>query len=139
MGGIEPSSSRTRREPLELLMVFQQEQRLLQNRVQYDSGLGLSLGAAEVEQAIHDPGAAVDFLVDDLQILIHPGPLGRLQGVQPPADRGDAGADGRQRVVDLVHDAGGKLADGRQLFALHDLPLDPARLGHVLTDGDRRG
>ena len=54
-------------------------------------------------------------------------------------DRRDAGADGGERVVDLVHDAGGELADRRQLLALHDLALDPVPLGHVLADGDDVG
>ncbi len=45
------------------------------------------------------------------------------QGVSGEAalDRRDARADGRERIVDLVHDAGRQLADGRELLALHDL------------------
>src|SRR3982750_826831 len=45
-------------------------------------------------------------------------------------------ADRRQRIVDFMHDPGGKLANGSQLLALHDLPLNSTRLGHVLPDGN---
>ena len=38
-----------------------------------------------------------------------------------------------------MHDAGGQLADRRQLLALEDLALDPVPLGHVLADGDDVG
>ena len=41
-------------------------------------------------------------------------------------DRGDAGADGGERVVDLVHDAGRELADRGELLALEDPLLDVA-------------
>ena len=44
---------------------------------------------------------------------------------QPVLERGDAGADGGERIVDLVHDAGGELADGGELLALQDLLLRP--------------
>ena len=121
---------------LEALVVLQQKEGLIHQRVQHHSALGLSLRPAEVEQSVDDPGAAVHFLVDQLQVLLDRGPLGPRCVVQPPGDGRDAGADGGQRVVDLVHDAGGQLADGGQLLALHDLTLNSARVGHVLADGD---
>ena len=62
-----------------------------------------------------------------------------LPAGHPAFDRRHAGADGGERVVDLVHDAGGQLPDRRQLLALEDLALDPVPVGHVLADRDDVG
>ncbi len=124
------------REMLESLMVLHQEQRLIDQGVQHHAALGLAFGPAEVEQPVHDPAAAIHFLVDQLQVFLHRGSFRSRGPVEASGDGRDTGADGGQRVIDLVHHTGRELTDGRQLFALHDLTLDPARLGHVFADGD---
>ena len=47
-----------------------------------------------------------------------------------------AGGDRRERIVDLVHDAGGERADRRELLGLREAVLRLAPLGDVLADGD---
>ena len=44
--------------------------------------------------------------------------------------------DARQRVVDLVNDARGELAECGQLLGVDDLPLELVHLGSVLADRD---
>ena len=121
------------------LMMLEQEERVLHDRVDRHRRLALPLGPAEVEQAVDDAGAAMDFLLDDLEVLLQRNRLLRAQLGDAAVHCRHAGADGRQRIVDLVHDAGRELADGGELLALHDLHLDGAPLGHVLTDGDDVG
>ena len=45
-----------------------------------------------------------------------------------------AGGDGRERIVDLVHDARGERSDGRELLGLREAVLRLAPLGDVLAD-----
>ena len=121
------------------LMVLEQEERVFHHGVDRHRRLPLPLGAAEVEQPVHDARAPVHFLLDDLEVLLQRyGLLGPEFG-DAPVHRRHARADGGERIVDLVHDAGGELPDGGELLALHDLHLDRAPLGHVLADGDDVG
>ena len=61
---------------------------------------------------------------------------GSTPAPEPRLDRRDAPADRRQRIVDLVHDAGGELPHRGELFGLVHRPLNGARFGHVLADRD---
>src|SRR5690606_654782 len=56
-------------DPLEPLVVLEQEEGVLDDRADVDRALGLPLGPAEVEQPVHDPLAALHFLVDDAEVL----------------------------------------------------------------------
>ena len=99
----------------ESLVVLEQVERALEQRVEvggFEDATGAT-GAREVEQPVDDVGAAGDLALDDLEILADH----RLgTGAEARGDRRDAAADGRERVVDLVHHAGGELADGRRAF-----------------------
>ena len=56
--------------------------------------------------------------------------------VEPELQRLGAGADRRERIVDLVHHAGGERADRRQLLRLREALLGLAPLGDVFADRD---
>ena len=72
----------------------------------------------EQQQILHDPCGTPRFLGDDAQPVAHV--RGRLrvcqQQMRLPEDR-------RQRIVDFVRHARGKLADGRQLLGVDELRL----------------
>src|SRR5690349_16929740 len=116
--------------------MLEQKQRLLHHAVEHHLAFTLPLGPAEIEQSVHDSSAAIHFLIDDLQVLLDCDFFRCCHRADASFDGGHAGADGGERVVDLVHHAGGELPDGGELFALHDLTLDPPGFGHVLADGD---
>ena len=125
-------------EPLEPLVVLEQEQGLIHDRVERQQALLGRLRPAEIEQAVDDARAARHLAVDDLEVLRHLRGVGGARG-HPAFDGGDTGADGGERIVDLVHHARGQLADRRELLALENLSLDPVPLGHVLAHRDDVG
>ena len=85
--------------------------------------------AREVEQVGDDPPRAVGLL--DEQLGVAPHVLGQaLVGAQELAERDDR----RERVVQLVRDAGDELADRLHLLGLEQFLLQAMLLGQVADD-----
>ena len=85
--------------------------------------------AAELQQIAHDVAGPRGLLLDEAELLAH-----GILGGQPLGDERREAEHGRERVVDLVGDVGGQLADGGQLGGLHELGLRLLELGHLLLD-----
>ncbi len=127
---------------LESRMMLQEEERLFDDGVDVDAALGRRTRTAEIEEAIDYALAPVHFAVDNPEIL------GELRFdlvargahvVHAEHETLGARRDRRERIVDLVHDAGGELADRRELFGLRESVHRLAPFGHVLTDRDDVG
>jgi hypothetical protein len=90
-------------------VVLEQEERPLDDIVEVDPLLARLLGPAEIEEAVDDLLAAHDLLVDDVEEVLRlgrDGHAGAFQVLHPVAERLGASGDRRERIVDLVHDAG---------------------------------
>ncbi len=117
--------------------MFQQEQRLLDDGDDVRAHLVTALlGAREIEQPVDDAPAPLHLGIDDVEVLLLglPFRLGQIGDTQ--AERLAAREDRRERVVDLVHDAGRELADGGELLTLRQALLGLAPCRHVLADRD---
>src|SRR5687768_5316199 len=102
-------------------MVLEEEQRLLDDRIETDDALRDRLGAAEVEQPVDDRLAALNLVVDDLQVVSRLGRHGDTRCgeiLHPQRKAFGAGRDGGERVVDLVHDSRGECAYRGELLGL---------------------
>src|SRR5687767_1488571 len=123
---------------LESLVMLQEKQRFLEHGIHVDRDLRRRLGTAEIEKAIDDALAAMHFGVDDAEIVVESLSKTRIRMLLLEAQRHalGAGTDRRQRVVHFVHDARGKLANGRKLLRLGNAILRRSPIGHVLADGD---
>ena len=99
--------------------------------VEVDAGELGAAGAGEVEQAVDDLGGAEGLLGDlfehGREALVVAHVLGEHLGV--------AGDDGERRV-DLVRDAGGEQADGRELLGLGELGFELDAVGDVVDQDD---
>src|SRR3989454_10674829 len=72
---------------------------------------------------------AARFLLDQVELLPH-----RFARRDALGEVGREAQHARQRVVNLVGDVGGQLADRRELRGLDQLRLGPLELGHLLLD-----
>ena len=68
-------------------------------------------------------------LLDEVQLLAH-----RVVGAHLLGEEGREAEHRGERVVDLVGDVGGQLADRRELGGLDELGLGALELGHLLLD-----
>ena len=86
----------------------------------------------EAQELLQDLREPVGLRDDDL----HQAPLGRAHRELVREDLHRA-RDRRERVADLVGDAGGELADGRELLVESGLALELLHLGQVLENDER--
>src|SRR5581483_5729300 len=121
----------------ELRVMLNQQQRLLDDLVDVGDVLfGLPL-VRELKQAVGDRFAAEGFVADDLQILAEVVVDSGFGDVFDARRQGfSASGNRRQRVVDLVNDAGGESANRGQLFSVDDGLVHLFLFGDVFADRD---
>ena len=118
-------------------MVLHQRQGLLDDLIDLGDVLfGLSL-VREFEQAVGDGFAAEGFVADDLQVLAEIIVHSFFFDVIDAGGQGfSASGNRRQRIIDLVHDAGCEPADRGELLCVDDRLVHLLLLGDVFADGD---
>ena len=84
----------------------------------------------ELQQLRDDQPHALDLLVEQSELALDTQGLGAEQ----LAHQVEVALDHRDRVVDLVRDAGGELADRGQLLRAHELLLRLGQLARALLD-----
>ncbi len=104
------------------------------------NGPRLGCRAGEVEDVLQDRLAAIRLFLDDLSVLgeLAARPVRQLVG-EARAHRLRAARDRRERVVDLVGDAGREASDRRHLLRLGHRALDETLFRHVVPDRDDVG
>ena len=132
------------RDVRDALIVRPQRERLADDVVQVDHGARGLTFASERQQVAHDSGGALRLAEDGLEAP--PGLLVNLRG-RPLRQPLGQGQDRRERVVQLVGDAGDRLAERGELFGLQQLVIQVARLvlellalahvAHQRVDSDR--
>ncbi len=110
------------RDVAEALFVRAERERLAHHLVQIDHGAGRVTFTGEGEQVAHDLGGAFRFAQDRLEaaprLIVH---AALRQAFGPRQDR-------RERIVQLVGDAGDRLAERREFLGLQELVIQVAGL-----------
>src|SRR5262249_61683247 len=105
---------------------------LLEERREADEGERHARRPGQLEQALDDP-------IDALELARHHAleAIAEARVVEPGRHPADERAQGRERVLDLVGEAGGEGADGGQTIRAPELALELAHHGEIAQDADR--